>query len=152
MDSLLQTRPGLCDSDDCFLVHREIPVPGAEIAGKSLWIGDTPIYNPVSFARGSSLSHIDGSGPLMAPQIASNSCKFKFHAEEIDVMRRLSWEAMSFDHVETRPIHSRLTRPAERVLYFAGFAVFFGGMSLLVLLGNTFYWERVDHTGPSTRE
>lgn len=96
-DALLQTTPGPCDRQDpsCFLVHAPGDRIGRATAGTPLWINSTRIYNPVSFERGSSLSHVDEDDALMRTRLRSGTCMFGLARPDVELLTAVGWRACS---------------------------------------------------------
>lgn len=103
MDALLQTYPGECASYTCFLSSAGTAMSTSSIQGVPLWIGETRVYNPPLFQPGSSLSHLQTDGGLMAPRMSNKACKFALTPEDARVMRLLGWHDTVDDH---HPYHT----------------------------------------------
>lgn len=96
-DALLKTTCTSCTGLDatagCYVLDRQNlhHLTGSQLAGQTICVNESHVYNPSAFHSGSSLSHFKTQGSVMNSTIEHSTCRFELTDADIKALMELGW-------------------------------------------------------------
>ena len=103
-DALLKHGCSSCDNQDatagCYVFDRQNihHLTGDQLAGQSLCVNESQVYNPGTFSVGSSLSHFHEASSVMSSSITHSTCRFELTSQDLLALHYLGWQTCNQTH------------------------------------------------------
>ena len=131
----------------------------SHIQGKMVYIANQQLYNPQPYSQGSSLHHVANFDSIMSPYTEKDSCRFRFHQADVDVLNAMGWDCKVQDDTlewshpsEYKPRHTQICNNGECLrdghcvdctdpwATFVVAVIFFGGCIWLIFFVAYYPW------------
>lgn len=103
-DALLKHSCAACDDQQaeagCYLFDKQNihHLTGRQLAGQSICMNESLVYNPSTFNVGSSLSHFTDQASVMGNSIAHSTCRFELSEKDLMALAHLGWKGCNQSH------------------------------------------------------